>query len=1748
MPEPADEGRSVGSSHHRKTRSRSSIDWSLMVDQGNSPGGQELESHTDNKAQGDDNDRMSMFVKEEASAISLPTFLGRLQAMGAARNTSARWFPYAYEVIILQWAAVLSEQRRLGKHGESGEKQDANTDKSTRNDDALSQGALRSIGVAVAGAPMLLEIIKQSLGFRIAKLFREHLVHLEGRDCPPLVKLDGNLLSSLEQIVTMITDVCLDSRNFDSWELRQTSVDVNDSVVRFLRDMFSFLAPGCVHRLFLAYFSRFKADASKGFQDKDSSIGLRVSWEISKLRLNAVTTMVRYPDFIRVNSPQMLNWGLWWTDKPTASSDDFYNSTLGRYEQFGLRALVDGDIPTPDHFPSMKPHWLAELLTDICLLGTEHVEQYIQNRSASLVHELFWICSQEGIFNGISAPVSSMFLTFLEKLLSRVGYISSFSPKSQLRKDLLPCVVFVLQGAAPGLLQALWRRLCTRVEGAGQLERYRITSGSGGVDFAGNDSLLDGYQSKGSHSNGELRQPDALDMYSLLNLTLRTLEFEGSEEHIEVESGESRDNVEVWRKEFLHSPSNSGPRHETRTPWGLEKSQIPETDTYTSTVSRRWQAHDASIVVVNTGHQIVLEMYRILQKCPTGKSFLNPAVSQSPASPRFFVDPVEEDGSTCGLGYADVVLFVRAATSLYLQTLALRTSDLAITRALKLTAEIIKIFGIRTFLEAVGQTLQHWMRVILFHCGARRANVRIESTDLLELVLRSSWECFGSFFRIRVPLLAVQTEVMERIVATAAARYYREQRRHGMVFEPFSNVSAEASLVPLWRTFDRIETKPASQNVAFRGALIRMAGKLKILYRAYVAARVLSFLHGSQGSFEEDLEQKDYNTEARIRANRISTLRVINQSEGHSKQFLGVQGTRQHQSRVAHFEAVEDALIDAANVFSPSELPEHRVAWLRMLANFHASRKKYAEEATCHFHIHMTLYQAARLHGALWSNTPFLPWTDNMPDPVYIDGDTPPDPDYQSDFELDDVEEQYGRRMDNTSCFRRIFYRVANSVGLGNSDWQSGASKNLFCGLAFPSEYHSISPWISLQEMEEDMVEESELAAELFLRAGIVENSRLSWNLAAQYYSEKFNYPKLALTYGNLSRAIISQVPRIDSSLPQEVSDNLGRFYRVWFHGGAPDELSGVEFVYRTEGTVSLDQFGEELEAVIKSIIPDKMPIHLLLDGHTEERFDDGSANYGFSRMGQPQLEPVKIKVTRLRPLFGRLAKARGLPEWFLHYVDDAFSGSSTVDKGGMANGGGLRRAESSPSGGVFDGLDATRGHSRSFSASVYSVNSWSTTTVGQNRVSRPLHGVGDRSSRLSGAQEGELSGVDKFCFIHARDRSKGSKDWWKAAKGNFMEKNLKVTQLQVAQPFPACSARQVVIHRLVFSISPLEAGIDTVCQWCSMLFRTAVATVGMAVLGTATDPGIGTDAAKVVADSIHSSHVKEIGLALLRSSSELNKDESTSEFALEFDHLSEYETKTLQVKMGRLVVVFLELLHILIARNRDILLEVIQERKRGDASSRCGLPGGSRPNSVGNVSLHTDRSGHGRSSSAPLTRIEPTSRRLPLGGPPGLPRRQLIGSDAGTDGRSTSKRSHARGTSDDAHTVNSIQSGGGLRTDSAIAVQSELQRAFINLTKTLYQKIHGILQSDTPRWLKQCSQENYFSMGYYRHTKIPIADELCLRASDINSDGLRTPLPVRSRAASESGYESPRGSLGGGSSHSVVSRGSERYSVGQNF
>ncbi len=236
----------------------------------------------------------------------------------------------------------------------------------------------------------------------------------------------------------------------------------------------------------------------------------------------------------------------------------------------------------------------------------------------------------------------------------------------------------------------------------------------------------------------------------------------------------------------------------------------------------------------------------------------------------------------------------------------------------------------------------------------------------------------------------------------------------------------------------------------------------------------------------------------------------------------------------------------------------------------------------CRLEIHHTLSQAVKLHGHLWNSIPFWPWASDSTDGVHLNGEGPAG--NSGNFEIigdheDNSQVSYrvngsdeGKFIEQDQSFRRIFYRVANSVRMKTGEWDVGGNKTLFYGVTFASEYDGVPPWTSLREIEEDMVEEAEAAGDLFLQAGLVESSRFCWSMATNFYSKVFNYPKLSFCYRKLSLVVASQVPVVDSGNQLEVSSPLGRFYRVYFHGSAADELMGKgEITFLSNKHVSTD-------------------------------------------------------------------------------------------------------------------------------------------------------------------------------------------------------------------------------------------------------------------------------------------------------------------------------------------------------------------------------------------------------------------------------------------------------------------------------------------------------------------------------------------------------------------------------------------------
>ncbi len=232
-----------------------------------------------------------------------------------------------------------------------------------------------------------------------------------------------------------------------------------------------------------------------------------------------------------------------------------------------------------------------------------------------------------------------------------------------------------------------------------------------------------------------------------------------------------------------------------------------------------------------------------------------------------------------------------------------------------------------------------------------------------------------------------------------------------------------------------------------------------------------------------------------------------------------------------------------------------------------------------------------------------------------------------------------GRLGDRSTSFRKIFYRAVDSVRVRSGDWGvGGGGRYLFFGVTLKSEFDTVSPWYSHSEMEENMVAEAEISGDLYLRAGIVESSRYAWSLATNFYSETFNYARLAYVYRRLAIVVTSQVPVIDTSNQLDMSSPIGRFYKVYFHGGAPDDLlhtQGSEgFIYRTPHSVQIKEFAATLENAVRSILPSKTTIDMQIDDGSPTVPQKTAFGKRPNAIGGAPIEPIKIKITPLRPVF----------------------------------------------------------------------------------------------------------------------------------------------------------------------------------------------------------------------------------------------------------------------------------------------------------------------------------------------------------------------------------------------------------------------------------------------------------------------------------------------------------------------------------
>jgi hypothetical protein len=227
---------------------------------------------------------------------------------------------------------------------------------------------------------------------------------------------------------------------------------------------------------------------------------------------------------------------------------------------------------------------------------------------------------------------------------------------------------------------------------------------------------------------------------------------------------------------------------------------------------------------------------------------------------------------------------------------------------------------------------------------------------------------------------------------------------------------------------------------------------------------------------------------------------------------------------------------------------------------------------------------------------------------------------------------------------------------------------------------------------------------------------------------------------------------------------------------------------------------------------------------------------------------------------------------------------------------------------------------------------------------------------------------------------------------------------------------------------------------------------------------------------------VIDVRHALLSSGSNFGseKDDGMSGMATSrHGKLSEEEVMKYQATLARSIVIFMELLHLLIARNRDILLAVVQEHKRRSRYSQ------NSNNMMNKMSSNASYFSNPASPDNGPRMSRATSRSARPGSSS-----SIAGQSIGimSDAFSTVEQQDAGGGVGDAGSVvsamGSVSKGVGA-ADAAIAIQRELQRAFISLAKLMQPLISSAIYSETPKWLKHCTQDQYLYSGAYRTTKL---------------------------------------------------------------
>jgi hypothetical protein len=450
-----------------------------------------------------------------------------------------------------------------------------------------------------------------------------------------------------------------------------------------------------------------------------------------------------------------------------------------------------------------------------------------------------------------------------------------------------------------------------------------------------------------------------------------------------------------------------------------------------------------------------------------------------------------------------------------LHSLRARQSVLCLDGVFRGTIDILRRFGARLFHSAVGEHLQEWLEVVLVHCNATEPRLRCGARALFSYLLRSTHHYFGSIDVVRVPVLAI----FQGLISMVSGELDKEAHNRGK-HDGFASRSRRPGSI-----MGRCQAGPGSPSNAQRKmdvqsveeAVVSLEPLDSTLRELIEGAADIQFdpafrLRLCEFMSELLLVKRAYLVKLRYLKYAASTDGTAGLGlDSFNAKYWGGVGTTDMD-----VESVQELFLKCARTFECTRLPKERADWLFTLAEYHQMHNNDAEQGQCLITIYNSYKRCLPIWDQLWKPRP------------------------PAKRELKNL---LRRRCTEGEGLTRL--RPWHTLGRLKEDIIGHANQVSLC--------HSIL----LLSTPSHVCPFSQAGARLG-DAGLP-------ILAQGAYSEGLSMARDVRDLKKMAQAhheMYSFISRAASKEDQGLS-GIGSFFRVGFWGGLPEELRGLEFVYR---------------------------------------------------------------------------------------------------------------------------------------------------------------------------------------------------------------------------------------------------------------------------------------------------------------------------------------------------------------------------------------------------------------------------------------------------------------------------------------------------------------------------------------------------------------------------------------------------------